>query len=332
MTGETGPIVNVVTLPIAMVIAGLFAIAIYNSIEIYVLIFHQFRRRNGLYFWSMVVSNTGIPLHAISALLRYFDLAPSVPMCVLIDIGWWLMVTGQSVVLYSRLNLVVGDPRKLRWVAGMICSVFLFLQVPTSVLFILVNAKPTQTPTIVQAFNAFEKTQIVIFTVQETIISGLYVYEARTALQPMEITKGPRVKTLLRELMGLLILVVVLDVSLIVCQYTDHFQIQTTYKPVVYGIKLKVESLVLNNLVRLVQSGTCCCTGWTGYRFRASENEPQGLTLQDSAIMNDSWWTQHRASMGLGLLKSNPSREQGPSQATSVNRRSQGSLKKFISL
>jgi hypothetical protein len=43
------------------------------------------------------------------------------------------MVTGQSLVLYSRLHLLVRDSRKLKWILYMIITdVFLF-HIPTTV-------------------------------------------------------------------------------------------------------------------------------------------------------------------------------------------------------
>lgn len=53
--------------------------------------------------------------------------------CAFITIGWYFMVTGQSLVLYSRLHLIVRDSRKLKWILYMIITdVFLF-HIPTTV-------------------------------------------------------------------------------------------------------------------------------------------------------------------------------------------------------
>ncbi|KAI1847577.1 hypothetical protein JX265_000828 [Neoarthrinium moseri] len=259
MAGETGPIGHVVSMPIAMVIGGFFALACYNSIEIFIFIFSTFKRKTGLYFWSMLAANTGIVMHAISVLLRFFSLAPNLPMCAVIDVSWFLMVTGQAVVLYSRLHLVVGDPRKIRWVLIMIIGCFVFIQLPTASLFITTNVGGSVTDSTLTVFNVFERMQVAVFTIQEGIISFLYVYEASRGLKLMDVIKGPRVQAVNRELIALFILVVTLDITLMVTEYTNNFQIQTTYKPVVYSIKLKVEALVLNNLILLVQSGTCTC-------------------------------------------------------------------------
>lgn len=91
MPGETGPVS--VSLPVAMTMAGFFAISCYNAIEINFSIFNTFKRRRGLYFWSMLVASWGIMIHAIAGLLRFFSLAPNFPMCVVIVIGWYAMVT-----------------------------------------------------------------------------------------------------------------------------------------------------------------------------------------------------------------------------------------------
>ena len=48
MAGETGPIS--VSLPVAMVILGFFAVTMYNTAEILILIFYLFKQRRTLYF------------------------------------------------------------------------------------------------------------------------------------------------------------------------------------------------------------------------------------------------------------------------------------------
>src|SRR5437667_5723029 len=120
MQGETGPMAF--SRAIAMTIAAFFAISCYNVIEITFFIFNYFKRRNGLYFWSMLIASFGILVHSLGEFLRLFALAPNLPMSVLIMIGWYAMVTGQAVVLYSRLHLVVHNKRKIRWVLIMIIT------------------------------------------------------------------------------------------------------------------------------------------------------------------------------------------------------------------
>ncbi|KNB15066.1 hypothetical protein FOXG_13773 [Fusarium oxysporum f. sp. lycopersici 4287] len=176
-TGQTGPIVA--SLLVNMVIAGLFAIACYNCLEIIISLLNRFKRHDGLYFWSMVVATLGILLHSIVVILRYYSLGPNFLLCVLTCVGWYGMVTGQSVVLYSRLHLIVEDKSKTRWVLYMIIINFFILHVPTTVLFLGSNTK--HSAHFIGAFNVYERIQLAGFCIQETIISGLYIWERRGA-------------------------------------------------------------------------------------------------------------------------------------------------------
>ncbi|OJJ35823.1 hypothetical protein ASPWEDRAFT_79182, partial [Aspergillus wentii DTO 134E9] len=248
MAGETGP-VNL-SRAMAMLIAAFLAVACYNVFEITVSIFSIFKRRRGLYFWSMLVATWGILLHAIAVFLRFFALAPNFPMCVLVVIGWVSMVTGQSVVLYSRLHLVTGDWGRCRWVLYMIITNVCILHVPVTILFLGSNAGDER---FLKPFNVYEKIQLAGFCAQEIVISGLYIYEAATSLKPVFQVKGIAGKKVLIHLVIVNIFVILLDASLLATEYSNNFAIQTTYKPIVYSIKLKMEFTVLNRLIAIVR-------------------------------------------------------------------------------
>jgi hypothetical protein len=54
------------------------------------------------------------------------------------------MVTGQAVVLYSRLHLVFSDIRKVRWVLWMIITNTYILHIPMTVFFFGLNRGDTR--------------------------------------------------------------------------------------------------------------------------------------------------------------------------------------------
>ncbi|KAJ5112009.1 hypothetical protein N7532_000054 [Penicillium argentinense] len=249
MAGETGPI-NV-SRAMAMLIAAFFGISCYNVLEITISIFTTFRCRRGLYFWSMLVATWGILLHAISVFLRFFALAPNFPMCVLVCIGWYAMVTGQSVVLYSRLHLVSTAVRRRRWVLYMIISNFFILHVPVTILFLGSNAGVSS---FVAPFNIYERIQLAGFSVQEIIISSLYIWETMTAMRPVLTMKGRAGYRVIVNLIIVNTIAVLLDASLLATEYTDNFDVQTTYKTVVYSVKLKMEFTVLNSLLTVIHA------------------------------------------------------------------------------
>ncbi|OTB02392.1 hypothetical protein M426DRAFT_42300, partial [Hypoxylon sp. CI-4A] len=240
--------------PIYVIIGGFFAIACYNTLEIWFLMLTTFKRRNTLYFWSMLVASVGIMLQEISFSFRVFKLAPDLPMLITVSLGWWMMTTGQSIVLYSRLHLVISDSRKLRWVLAMIAFTFFVLQLPTSVTYIGTNVTPKSRHNVFAApFNVYKITQLVAFTIQEGVLSGLYVWGFHKSSEPMRMIKGHEIRKILCQMTAVFCLVLGLDVLLVVTESTGHTQLQTTFKPAVYSIKLKVELFVLNNLIMLVQ-------------------------------------------------------------------------------
>ncbi|KAL5603838.1 hypothetical protein FOVSG1_006588 [Fusarium oxysporum f. sp. vasinfectum] len=237
-----------------MLMAGFFAIAFYNTIEIFILVFSTFKQRRGRYFWSMVVAAIGVPTHAIAFLLRYYEIAPNLPISAFTIAGWCLMVTGQSVVLWSRLHLVVHNPTKIRLVLAMIIANACFLHIPESVIFVLCN---TGNPApYLLAFKIYERIEIVVFSLQESIISGLFLWEGFHSFKPVLTLRGAEGRSLLRQLVVLFLVNVLLDSSLIVLEYTNNFEIETTWKPFVYSVKLKAEFIILNRL-RAFTRKTC---------------------------------------------------------------------------
>lgn len=114
---------------------ALTSLAWFFALEIIFRALWTFKRYKGLYFWSLQASSLGIILHALAFLIKFFEFqANIIGVNVLITIGWWFMVTGQSLVLYSRLHLLTVDNRRLRWVLYMIVTDAILFHIPTTVL------------------------------------------------------------------------------------------------------------------------------------------------------------------------------------------------------
>ncbi len=96
------------------------ALALYNCLELLLLIFVTFQRWKGLYFWSLTIATVGTISYSLGLMLEYFELAALWVGKIFDTGGWMVMVTGQSMVLYSRLGLILANPRILRAVKWMI--------------------------------------------------------------------------------------------------------------------------------------------------------------------------------------------------------------------
>jgi hypothetical protein len=97
-----------------------------------------------------------------------------------------------------------------------------------------------------------EKIQVTWFSVQETTISLLYIYHTRGFLKDTYTHQTHRVMQLLITAQVLSIL---FDVALVTVDWNNMFTLKVTIHPFAYAVKLKMEFLVLNQLLALIKHG-----------------------------------------------------------------------------
>lgn len=228
------------------------SIALYNAVELIILLFFTFQKYRGLYFWTMMVSAAvGVIPHTVGYILEFFELAPLWVGLLISTIGFYAMIPGQSVVLYSRLHLVVQDHRILRFVLWLIIIDAFILLIPTTVLTF--STAYVRTIPIIIGYNVMERMQLAWFCTQEFVISGIYIWETVKLLRLMP-SKDRRRTRIMYELLAINFVIIILDVALLCVEYTGYYSLQTTLKPMVYSIKLKLEFAVLGKLVALIKT------------------------------------------------------------------------------
>ncbi|KAL4876654.1 hypothetical protein BJY04DRAFT_139886 [Aspergillus karnatakaensis] len=225
------------------------ALSAYNVIELVILVLSTFRRWKGLYFWSLLISGiVGVVPYSVGFLLKFFSQANSTLSVTILTVGWWSMVTGQAVVLYSRLHLVLRDERILRRVLCMIIANVFLLHVPTTVLTYGSNIASSDS-VFATGYNIMEKIQMTGFTIQEVIISGLYVWETTKLLH---LGSSRENRKIMHQLVGINVVIVLMDLVLLGLEYASEYAVQITLKGVIYSVKLKLEFAVLGKLVDVV--------------------------------------------------------------------------------
>ncbi|MCJ1241381.1 hypothetical protein MMC14_009386 [Varicellaria rhodocarpa] len=300
VNGEKIPL----NIPIYMSIGAFTAVAWYNIIELNIQVFLTFKRHRGLYFWSLLISSYGCVLHALGFLLKFFQLTSNDYISVsIITIGWYSMVTGQAIVLYSRLHLVVKSTTLLRAVLIMIIADAVCLHIPTTVLTYGSNVSDGSNQvnaSFIHAFNIMERIQMTCFCIQEFVISGIYVYSTIQLLRP--IYHG-RTRKALMQLIWINVIIIAMDVLLLIMEYTNYYEIEATLKAMVYSIKLKLEFAVLNQLMTLANSSVNNATHLTLMDEGAAPvPEPKGRTVRSKSL---SYLTGH-------FPKHSGSREKSP--------------------
>lgn len=268
--------------PEVVVVLACSTLSLYNAIELLLLILTTFSRYSGLYFYSLLIASAGVIPYTLGYLLSYFLLCKQVVTLVLSTIGWPSMVSGQSLVLYSRLGLLlIPDYTKvLRAVKWMIVVDGIVFHISTTV--VLFGAfEYRQNDHFVLAYRYIEKIQMTGFSVQEFILSGLYIWRTLAFLRTNTIAvtrQRSRNRRVMIELLSINIWICIMDVALLVVEYQNRHVIEQALKGVVYSTKLKLEFAILSKLISMAvprgnsvtEDGnefiTTCAIGSTGDR------------------------------------------------------------------
>jgi len=225
-------------------------LSFYNCIELLVLILTSFRQWHGLYFFSLVIASLGIIPYCLGFLLEYFEFLVFWASMLLSSIGWTMLITGQACVLYSRLGLIVTDAKLLRAVKWMITIDAVALHSGTTIVQ-YGSELGSRKPSFMDALFYVEKIQMTGFTIQEFIISGIYLWKT---VQLLHLIQREGVRRVMWELLSINVIIILMDIALLTLEYNKLRAMERAFKSVIYSVKLKLEFAVLGRLVDLVQS------------------------------------------------------------------------------
>jgi hypothetical protein len=200
-----------------------------------------------------------LTIQAIGFVLKY-----TVPTCpwvlggVLVELGWVGMVSGFSIVLYSRLNLLVQKRRVLRFVLAMIIVDGVCLHTSTIVVQFCYSARSNDDPQKrapwIAASNTIERVQAVWFTFQQLIISCLYIKAAWNHLQD-RMFPNQRTRKIMILLIAVQLLVLIIDIIVVVLECAGYFVVKLLIHSFIYSIKLELEFVILNQLIAISRLG-----------------------------------------------------------------------------
>ena len=230
-------------------------IAWYNAVELVLICLTTFKRYRGCYFWSLLIASVGLIPLVLGWLffIFYFGLSRWVSTSILIP-SWYCVVAGHSLVLWSRLHLILQTPKVLRAILILIIVDSILLFIPTTVLLygaLIVDENHRTSARFAFAFNKMERIQLVGFCLQELLISGIYIVETVKLLQLRPDTLHRRI---LIRLVLINIVVMVLDVAVVAVQFAGYLAIQMMFKPAAYSVKLKLEYAVLSQLIQICKA------------------------------------------------------------------------------
>ncbi|KAG5926882.1 hypothetical protein E4U42_002849 [Claviceps africana] len=235
-----------------LTIVSFVALAIYNAVELNFVVFSTFTRFQGLYFWSFLAAANGIIPHSLGFFLKNVVRSDRFGLYItLVAVGWVPMVTGQALVLYSRLHLIFWNDTWLRIILAIIITNVFILHIPIIVLMYGANSSSSPDNPWIQIYVAYEKVQVTLFFLQELLISAVYIRSCFSFFDTRNSLYGDAVPRMRRHLILVNLLIILLDVPILFFEYWDYYDIQTAYKAFVYSVKLKMEFRILNRLVKM---------------------------------------------------------------------------------
>ncbi|KAK3074815.1 hypothetical protein LTR53_002410 [Teratosphaeriaceae sp. CCFEE 6253] len=233
------------------------ALALYNALEIILLILTTFRRFRGLYFYAVTIATVGLLMYTFGLMVLYFEFTNQLVGLTIRVCSWPAMVTGQSLVLYSRLGVVLGrgHDKLLRVMKWTIIIDAIVNHGGTIILtFGAYYASPSDEW--VRAYNIQHKIQRTCFTVQECVLSALYIWKAVQIIHSSTLVRGRRQTLLLMwQLIAINVVIEALDVFVLAEEFAGLHAVKQSVKAMVYSIKLKLEFAVLGRLVESTSSG-----------------------------------------------------------------------------
>ncbi|KAF2850003.1 hypothetical protein T440DRAFT_112507 [Plenodomus tracheiphilus IPT5] len=276
------------TLPyrIALICICFLALAVWNAFEVFISIFRRFRRYKGVYFYSLIAASIGIPLHALGYFFRFYDVSDSIPLqTVLVCGGGMLMITGQSIVLWSRLHLI-SPGRRDRWLLCMIICTCIIVQGGATVLFTTAGT-PGSAKIFLDVYQKWEPFQCTWFAFQECLISSIYIYRTFMLMRSSAIFRSKDTKRVFNHLMIVNAFIIAFDITIVTFQFVDLFYLQTSWKTFVYAVKLKLEFDILQQLVDFTQAGFNSGPRPEDMRFGVADRreDSRGLTQGGSRIL-----------------------------------------------
>ncbi|KAL8945680.1 MAG: hypothetical protein Q9222_007815 [Ikaeria aurantiellina] len=219
-------------------------------------IFRVFKKRQGLYFWSLLIGVIANPINNIAILLKF--LAPGTqhiwPLYTFLALSSWTCYSlAQLVVLYSRLHLVLDKPQVQRWVLYLIFACAVLFTIP---IWIVVwpawNIDEEITKRWSPADGIVERFTQLGFTMAECVVSGIYIHSLYQLLHWKPTVRQRRV---FLDLVYVNAITIALDIlsALLVC--LNQTGISHPIQIFSYALKFRLEFVVLNQLMAVAARG-----------------------------------------------------------------------------
>ena len=230
-------------------------ITLFLALETAFEIIRLFRKRRGLYFWSMIFGVSGCVVDCVGIILKYLRPKPNIwpfyTLCLLC--GWTAYALAQLLVLYSRLHLVNRSQRVQRFVFIVIVSTIFTCTIPT---WIVVWPAYDTNPRISSLWSPrdaiVERYTQIYYIIVEAIVSGVYIW---SLLGLLYMKSSVRQRRVMIDLIYANIIILAFDLLTVILVYLNQLGLSHPIQSFSYIFKLRLEFFVLNQLMSVAARG-----------------------------------------------------------------------------
>lgn len=233
------------------------SLTLYIILDVNVAIYRVFKKKQGLYYWSLIFATWGTAAVAVGNIFK--NLKPEWGVIwplwtLLINGGWSVYAPAELLVLYSRLHLVNQNQRLHRWLLIMIIVGSTLIIIPNWVfVFGAYDIDPKVSSVWSPRMAIIDRVSQAGFTLFETIISCVYI---NSLLEILRTKITMRTRRVMRDLIFVNALVITMDLLVIILIFLNQANLAYPLQDCIYAFKYKIEFAVLNQLMAVAASGS----------------------------------------------------------------------------
>ena len=234
------------------------ALTFWLILDVNVGIYRVFKKKRGLYYWSLTIGTWACALSTIGNVLK--NLTPQYGpkiwpfWTLLINGGWSLYATAECIVLYSRLHLVNRSHKVQRKILWFIIIGSFVLILPNWVfIFPAYDVNSTKVSSIWSPRQAIvDRTSQLGFTIIESTISAIYIWSLAKLLR---VKSTVRQRVVMRDLIRVNVIVIAFDLVITILIFLNQTNLSYSIQDFTYALKFKLEFVVLNQLMAVAAKG-----------------------------------------------------------------------------
>ena len=204
----------------------------------------------------MLLGTVGCAIDTTAVILKYFlpNQKNLWPVYLLLILGGWtIYAPAQLLVLYSRLHLVNRDPRLQKCALIMVTVVPALLIIPSWIFDWPAWDPNSDLSALYSPREAImDRVSQIGYTFAETVLSGIYIWRLTELLR---IKSTVRQRRVMMDLIYANVIAILLDVVTVCLVFLNKGGVSHPVQTFSYLLKLKLEFLVLNQLMAVAARG-----------------------------------------------------------------------------